>query len=68
MHTLETYGIVEFDPIGKKYDANFHTALFLVHVEGKEAGTVFEVQKTGYMIKDRVLRSASVGVVKECDN
>jgi molecular chaperone GrpE len=65
MHTFETHGIVEFDPIGEKYNANFHTALFMMSAKDKQEGTVFEVQKTGYMIKDRVLRSAAVGVVKD---
>ena len=32
---------------------------------GKEPGTVIDCQKTGYMIKDRVLRAAQVGVVQE---
>lgn len=35
---------------------------------GKEPGTVFHVDKVGYKIKDRVLRPANVGVVKDPDN
>lgn len=65
IRVLEGFGIKEFDPMGKPFDANFHTALFMAPIPGKESGTVFQVDKSGYMIKDRVLRSASVGVVTE---
>jgi molecular chaperone GrpE len=65
LKTLKKYGVESFDALGQKFDPNLHTALFQAPITGKEPGTVFDVQKAGYMIKDRVLRSAHVGVVKE---
>ncbi|GBE82082.1 GrpE-domain-containing protein [Sparassis latifolia] len=65
MQTLFKYGVKPFDPTGDKFDPNRHEALFQTPVPDKEPGTVFNCQKTGYMIKDRVLRAAQVGVVQE---
>lgn len=62
---LKTYGVTQFDPTGQKFDPNQHEALFEVPMPGKEPGTVLECSKSGFMIKDRVLRAAQVGVVRE---
>ena len=64
-HTLKKFGIEEHDPIGEKFDPNHHSALFQAQMPGKEPGTIFAVQKTGFKIVGRVLRAAQVGVVKE---
>lgn len=61
---MEKYGITAFDPTGHEFDFNKHTALFQSPVKDMTPGTVFHVDKIGYMLKDRVLRPASVGVVK----
>ncbi|KAH9952136.1 GrpE-domain-containing protein [Amylocystis lapponica] len=65
LQTLFKYGVKPFDPTGDKFDPNRHEALYQAPVPGKEPGTVLDCQKTGYMIKDRVLRAAQVGVVQE---
>ena len=65
LKVLEKYGVSMFDPNGHVFDFNKHTALFQSPMPNMEPGTVFHVDKVGYMIKDRVLRPASVGVVKE---
>lgn len=62
---LEKYGIVAYDPKGHEFDFNLHTAIFQSDMPDMKPGTVFHVDKIGYKIKDRVLRPASVGVVKE---
>ncbi|KAG9318483.1 GrpE-domain-containing protein [Chiua virens] len=65
---LSTYSsttVKEFDPKGEKFDPNRHEALYQAPIPGKEPGTVLECQKTGYMIKDRLLRAAQVGVVQD---
>ncbi|KAJ3318384.1 GrpE protein, mitochondrial [Boothiomyces sp. JEL0866] len=62
---FQQYGITHYDPLGEKFDYNLHTALFQSVVEGKEPGTIIHVDKIGYKIKDRILRPANVGVVKE---
>ncbi|ETW85921.1 molecular chaperone of the GrpE family [Heterobasidion irregulare TC 32-1] len=65
LQTLFKYQIKPFDPTGDKFDPNRHEALYQAPIPGKEPGTVIDCQKTGYMIKDRVLRAAQVGVVQE---
>ncbi|KAI0636753.1 GrpE-domain-containing protein [Trametes polyzona] len=65
LHTLFKHHVKPYDPVGEKFDPNLHEALYQVPIPGKEPGTVFDCQKTGYMIKDRVLRAAQVGVVQD---
>ncbi|KAF9227926.1 GrpE-domain-containing protein [Gyrodon lividus] len=65
LSTLFKYHVKSFDPTGENFDPNRHEALYQVPVLGKEPGTVLECQKVGYMIKDRLLRAAQVGVVQE---
>ncbi|SCZ89160.1 BZ3500_MvSof-1268-A1-R1_Chr1-1g00997 [Microbotryum saponariae] len=63
LKTLERNGVKAFDPTGETFDPNRHEALYQAPVPGKEPGTVLECQEIGYMIKDRLLRPAKVGVV-----
>ncbi|KAH9857097.1 GrpE nucleotide exchange factor, partial [Lenzites betulinus] len=65
LNTLFKHHIKPYDPVGEKFDPNLHEALYQVPIPGKEPGTVFDCQKTGYTIKDRVLRAAQVGVVQD---
>jgi molecular chaperone GrpE len=65
LQTLAKYGVNPFDPTGDKFDPNRHEALYSVPFPNKEPGEVLECQKLGYMIKDRVLRAAQVGVVAD---
>lgn len=58
------HGITAIDPLHQKFDPNMHTALFEVPTEGVEEGTVVVVQKRGYLLHQRLLRPASVGVSK----
>ncbi|GAA6000663.1 mitochondrial nucleotide exchange factor MGE1 [Rhodotorula paludigena] len=60
---LERHGVVAFDPTGEPFDPNRHEALYQAPVPGKEPGSVLECQEIGYMIKERLLRPAKVGVV-----
>lgn len=63
--TLANHGIVRFGKEGDIFDPNLHQAMFETTVSDSEAGTVISVTKTGYMIGDRVLRPAEVGVNKK---
>ncbi|EIN07374.1 GrpE nucleotide exchange factor [Punctularia strigosozonata HHB-11173 SS5] len=65
LSTLFKYQIKPFDPTGDKFDPNKHEALYQAPIPGKEPGTVIDCQKQGYMIKERVLRAAQVGVAAE---
>ncbi|GAW81015.1 GrpE protein homolog, mitochondrial [Plasmodium gonderi] len=58
------YGIDKYDPINEKFNPQFHEALFEIDDTTKEKGTVATVVQQGYKIKDRILRAAKVGVVK----
>lgn len=64
MQTLFKYHVKPFDPTGDVFDPNKHEALYQAPVAGKKSGTVIDCQKTGYMIKDRILRAAQVGVAQ----
>lgn len=65
LQTLFKYHVKPYDPTGEKFDPNKHEAMFQVPIPDKEPGTVFDCQKIGYTIKDRVLRAAKVGVVQD---
>ncbi|KAF9178490.1 Mitochondrial matrix cochaperone [Haplosporangium sp. Z 767] len=67
LKTLKRHGVEAFDPMNEKFDPNLHQANFQVPMPGKEPGTVFDVQKIGFMLKGRVLRPAQVGVVQSTD-
>ncbi len=62
--TMERHGIKKIDPIGEKFDHNFHEAMFEVPTEDAEPGTVVQVIQPGYVIHERLLRAAQVGVAK----
>src|SRR5215467_12526683 len=64
LKTLEKHGIRVFDPHGAKFDPNVHQALFEVPDANIPAGSVVQVIQPGFMIGDRVLRPAMVGVSK----
>ncbi len=62
---LERHQIRRIDPLGEKFDHNFHQAMFEVADSEKPAGTVVEVMQAGYAIADRLLRPAMVAVAKK---
>lgn len=62
--TLEKQGIRRLDPLGEKFDPNFHQAMFEVPNAEAPAGTVARVVQPGYAIGERVLRPAMVAVAK----
>lgn len=59
---LEKHGIRKIEPKGEKFDPNLHQAMFEVPDESVPAGTVVQVVQSGYVIGERVLRPAMVGV------
>lgn len=60
---LEELGVKELVPEGK-LDPHFHEAMLSEEKKGYETGTIIEVLQKGYMLKDKVLRSAKVKVAK----
>ena len=61
---LDRHKIKRIEPLGEKFDANFHQAMFEAPVPGADAGTVIQVVQPGYVIADRLLRPAMVGIAK----
>jgi len=65
LNTMERYGIKKVEPeIGEKFDHKFHQAMFEVPTAEHVPGSVMQVVAAGYVIKDRLLRPAMVGVAK----
>ena len=48
--------------IGDKFDPQLHEAMFEAPVPGTKAGDIIEVSSEGFMLYDRLLRPAHVGV------
>ncbi|GAB1717737.1 MAG: GrpE protein [Nitrobacter sp.] len=63
-NALEKHGVRRFDPAGEKFDPNVHQAMYEVPDSSIPAGTIAQVIQAGYMIGERVLRPALVGVAK----
>ncbi|MBV8701730.1 nucleotide exchange factor GrpE [Bradyrhizobium sp.] len=64
LNTLEKNGVRKFDPTGEKFDPNFQQAMYEVPDPSVPSGTVVQVVQAGFMIGERVLRPALVGVSK----
>jgi molecular chaperone GrpE len=60
---FEKNNINEINPLGDKFDPNYHQAIATVDAEG-EANSVASVLQKGYALNDRVVRPALVTVVK----
>jgi len=61
---FERHGIRRVDPVGERFDHNLHQAMFEVERTGQAPGTVVQVLQPGYVMHDRLLRPAMVGVAK----
>lgn len=64
LKAFERNGVKKFDPAGQKFDPNVHQAMFEIPDPAQPNGTVVQVVQSGYMIGERVLRPALVGVSK----
>ena len=58
-------GITRIEAMGQKLDPNRHQAMVEIPSEEAEPGTIVQEMQSGYMIKDRLLRPALVGVAKQ---
>src|SRR4051795_8329122 len=61
---FERHGLKRIDPKGERFDHNFHQAIFEAERPDVPAGTIVEVLQPGYVLHDRLLRPAMVGVAK----
>ena len=64
LSTFERFGIKPIEAMGEKFDHNLHEAMFELDDTSKPAGTVMQVVEAGYLLNDRLLRPAKVGVSK----
>ncbi len=62
--TLEKHGVKKLEPLGNRFDPNVHQAMFELPNAEVPNGTVVQVLQDGYVIGERVLRPALVGVAK----
>ncbi len=64
LNALEKNGVKRISPENEKFDPNFHQAMFEVPNTEVPNNTVMQVVQVGYVIGERVLRPAMVGVSK----
>ena len=64
LSALERHGVRKLEPVGQKFDPNFHQAMFEVPNPEVPNNTVVQVVQAGFTIGERVLRPAMVGVAK----
>ena len=62
---FEKNRIIKIEATGKKFDPNVHQAMTELEDDKAEAGTIIQEIQPGYMLGDRLLRPALVGVAKK---
>jgi molecular chaperone GrpE len=61
---FEKNNIIEVNPVDEKFDPEFHQAMSMQEVDGKDPNTVTSVMQKGYTLNDRLVRPALVMVAK----
>ena len=64
LNAFERFRITPIEALGQKFDHNLHEAMFETEDKDQPEGTVVQVLQTGYMLGERLLRPAKVGVSK----
>lgn len=59
---LEKHGLTTIDALNKPFDPSVHHAMSQIESDDKDENTVVKEFRKGYMLRDRVLRAAMVGV------
>ena len=62
---LDRFEIKKIESIDQKFDHNFHQAMVEIERDDCDPGTVVQELIPGYMLHDRLLRPAMVGVSKK---
>ncbi len=65
---LEKHGVEKIEPKNEKFDYNLHQAMYEIPTDEFEKGHVIEVVQKGFLLHDRLLRPAMVGVSKSSNN
>ena len=66
--TFEKHNLKQIHPLGETFDYNFHQAMFEVPTNDTEPGIVVEVSQKGYLLHDRLVRPAMVGISKKIED
>ncbi|MEM1050843.1 MAG: nucleotide exchange factor GrpE [Pseudomonadota bacterium] len=64
---FKQHGVERVAAVGMPLDPNQHQAMMEIPSADHEAGTIIQEMQSGWMIKDRLLRPAMVGVAKKPD-
>ena len=64
LKVLEKHGVKKVEPLGERFDPNFHQAMYEVPDPSVPSGQIAQVVQAGYKIGDRILRPALVAVTK----
>ena len=64
LNVFSRNGITRIEPVSERFDPHFHQAMFEVPDASAAPGTVVQVMQPGYVIGERCLRPAMVGVSK----
>ena len=67
IQTFERHNLKQISPVGEKFDYNLHQAMFEIPTNEKEPGYVVEVSQKGYLLHDRLVRPAMVGISKKLE-
>ena len=67
INTFEKHNLKEIAALHEKFDYNLHQAMFEVPTTEKDPGYVVEVSQKGYLLHDRLVRPAMVGISKKPD-
>ena len=62
---FEKNGIKKIDAKGKKFDPNFHQAMTEIEDNSSESGIIIQEIQPGYMLNERLLRPALVGIARK---
>jgi molecular chaperone GrpE len=63
LNVFGRHGITVIDPqVGERFDPQHHEAMFEAPLPGTKAGEIIQVSAQGFMLHDRILRPAQVGV------
>ena len=63
LNIFQKHGIKKVTPeVGDRFDPQMHEAMFEAPVPGTKAGDIIQVMGEGFMLHDRLLRPAQVGV------
>ena len=60
-------GVTELNPLGKTFDPHYHEAFGFVDKPGFEEGNVADVLQSGFLLGDKVLRTAKVRLQKKTE-